>query len=77
MILIQLISSDHAQNILILLLVFIQPFVILYFTYWRYHRIHASLDYVIKLFAVGFFMSTTQAIVFESILEFVLGIGRL
>lgn len=69
-----LISSAHAQNFLVLVLVFLQPLLIMYFVYWRKNRKYASLDFVIKLFAVGFFLSTTQSIVFESILEFVLGI---
>jgi Cys-rich protein (TIGR01571 family) len=57
-------------NIAVLLMVFIQPFLILYFIYWRNKKDTASLDYVIKLFAVGFWFSTFQAAILESILQF-------
>lgn len=73
---IALIVAGKGLNLLVLIAVFVQPFLILYFVYWRdpQRTKHVSLDYVIKLFAVGFFMSTTQSIVFESILEGVLGL---
>lgn len=54
----------------ILLLVFVQPVLILYFFYWRSRRKNAQLDYVVKLFAVGFFMATTQSMFFEVILQY-------
>lgn len=71
-----LIISGKGLSILVLMAVFVQPFLILYFVYWRdpERSKHVSLDYVIKLFAVGFFMSTSQSIVFESILEGILGV---
>uniref|UniRef100_A0A7S3H5G9 Uncharacterized protein n=1 Tax=Spumella elongata TaxID=89044 RepID=A0A7S3H5G9_9STRA len=70
-----LIINGKGLSILVLMAVFVQPFLILYFVYWRdpERSKHVSLDYVIKLFAVGFFMSTSQSIVFESILEGILG----
>jgi RsiW-degrading membrane proteinase PrsW (M82 family) len=71
--LVSIVLFGDPLNIAVLVLVFAQPLLILYFFYWRYHRSHASLDYVIKLFAVGFFMSTFQSVVFESILETILG----
>lgn len=73
--LVALLKAGRGLSIVVLLLVFLQPFLILYFVYWRdpEKSKHVSLDYVIKLFAVGFFMSTTQSIVFESILEGILG----
>lgn len=74
LIFVSLILGDRAQNFAVLLLVFVQPFLILYFVYWRYRRQHASLDYVIKLFAVGYFLATTQAIVLESTLEAIMGL---
>jgi Cys-rich protein (TIGR01571 family) len=58
--------------VLILFLVFLQPAVILYFVYWRQRRQYVQVDYVVKLFVVGFFMSTTQSIVFEEILQTVI-----
>lgn len=71
---IALLVVGRGLNIVVLLLVFVQPFLILYFVYWRdpEKSKHVSLDYVIKLFAVGFFMSTSQSIVFESVLEGIL-----
>jgi len=72
--LVSLVLNGKPLNIVVLVLVFAQPLLVLYLFYWRYHRSHASLDYVIKLFAVGFFMSTIQSVVFESILEAVLGV---
>ena len=72
---IALLIAGRGLSFLVLILVFVQPFLILYFVYWRNsdRSKHVSLDYVIKLFAVGFFMSTTQSIVFESLLESILG----
>lgn len=72
-----LIIMGRGISIVVLILVFVQPFLILYFVYWRdpERNKHVSLDYVIKLFAVGFFMSTSQSIVFESVLEGILGIA--
>ena len=69
-----LITSDHAENFAVLLLVFVQPVIIMYVVYWRKLRKHASVDYIIKLFAAGFFLATTQSIVLESFLEGVIGI---
>ena len=67
-----LIFSDKAQNILILVLVFVQPVVILYFMYWRWLQPYTNLDYVVKMFAVGFWFTVFQSIVIESILQVVL-----
>ena len=71
--LVSIVLFGDPLNIAVLVLLFAQPLLILYLFYWRYHRSHASLDYVIKLFAVGFFMSTFQSVVFETILETILG----
>lgn len=59
--------QKQPENIGILLLVFVQPFMILYVVYWRTRRQYVSLDYVIKCFAVGFWLTPFQAIVFESL----------
>lgn len=61
-------------SIPVLLLVFIQPLVILYFVYWRRRRQYASLDYVIKIFAVGFWFTTFQSLVLEVVLQQILTI---
>ena len=70
-----LLITGKGLSIVVLLLVFLQSAIILYFVYWRdpEKNKHVSLDYVVKMFAVGFFMSTSQSIVFESILEGILG----
>ena len=70
-------AQHRADNIAILLLVFVQPFLILYFVYWRARRQHVSIDYVIKCFAVGFWMTPFQAIVLESILQTIIGLAFL
>lgn len=57
----------------VLLIIFIQPIFILYVVYWQSRRKYAQLDYVIKLFIVGFFMATTQSIVFEYLLQSMIG----
>jgi Cys-rich protein (TIGR01571 family) len=67
-----LIGMGRAYNILVLLLVFVQPLAILYFVYWRSRRQYALLDFVIKTFAVGFWFTTFQSVVLESILQVLL-----
>lgn len=67
-----LIYSNRAQNIVVLLLVFVQPVILMYFMYWRWHQQYTSLDYVIKMFAVGFWFSTFQSIVIETIIQVIL-----
>jgi Cys-rich protein (TIGR01571 family) len=67
-------ASQHPLTIFVMILVFLQPVAILYFIYWRNFREYASVDYVVKLFTIGFFLSTTQSIVFESILQWLLSI---
>mmetsp|Transcript_2500 Transcript_2500/g.2605 ORF Transcript_2500/g.2605 Transcript_2500/m.2605 type:complete len:649 (-) Transcript_2500:57-2003(-) len=55
--------------VVVLLLIFLQPLIVLYLIYWRNRRKFAQLDYVIKMFFVGFFISTTQSILLEEILQ--------
>ena len=45
---------NESANLLVLLLIFVQPLLILYFVYWKTRRQYAYLDYVIKTFAYGF-----------------------
>ena len=47
---------------------------ILYFVYWRARRQYASLDFVIKCFAVGYYITTTQSIVLELLFQTVCGL---
>jgi len=53
-------------NLLVFILTFSQAFAILYFVHWKWNRFDLSLDSVIKYFSVGFLISTTLAIVFET-----------
>lgn len=64
------IMVGDALNIIVLLLIFVQPFTILYFVFWRRCRHHASVDIVLKLFAVGFWFTTFQSIILEEIIQF-------
>jgi hypothetical protein len=64
-----LVWKGSGSAILVLILIFLQPFLILYFVYWRARREYTSLDYVIKCFAVGYFLTTTQVIAIEVLLQ--------
>lgn len=64
------VATKHPLNLAILLLIFVQPFVLLYFVYWKPRRKFALLDNVIKIFAVGFWFTTFQSVILESILQF-------
>jgi len=57
------------QNIIVLILIFVQPFLYLYIVYWRSHRQDAVLDIVIKLFAIGFWWTTPVTCIIELILQ--------
>lgn len=68
------ISIINPFNFVLLLCIFLQPTIILYtLLYYRKWRKYAQMDYILKLFLVGFFMATTQSIVFESILQVLIG----
>jgi len=60
------------ESILVLLLVFAQPFMYMYLVWWRSHREDAVLDIIIKLFAIGFWWTTPVTMILESILQVVL-----
>lgn len=64
-----LLATRQGLNFALLVMIFAQPLLILYFVYWRYKRQFAALDYVVKLFAVGFFCAPFQAIVLEGLLQ--------
>ena len=61
----KMVIIGQAANILIPLFAFVQPCVILYFLYWRARRQHTSLDLVIKCFAVGFLVTSSQSVSLE------------
>jgi len=67
-----LLAIEKGANVIVLLLVFLQPLVILFFVYWRKHRHLVALDLVIKIFATGFFIVTIQSVVIESLLQGIL-----
>lgn len=56
-------------NLLILIATLCQAFFILYFVHWRWHRFDLSFDAVVKLFSSGFILGTTQALIFEWIVQ--------
>lgn len=58
-----------AGSIIILTLVFAQPFAYLYFVYWKAHRSDAVLDIVVKMFAIGFWWTTPVTAILESIVQ--------
>lgn len=61
--------SRRGLHITVFLLTFLQPLLIEYFVYWRSRRQYAALDYVVKMFAVGFWFSTVQSICLEFLLQ--------
>ncbi|GAB5036753.1 Hypothetical protein NocV09_04800120, partial [Nannochloropsis oceanica] len=65
-----LVSSPGSA--LILTLAVLQPVVVLYIVYWRKHKKEASLDTIIKLFAVGFFFTSQVAAMTEPFVELLL-----
>lgn len=67
-----LLATKRGLSVVVMFLIFAQPLLILYFVYWRSRRMYAALDYVVKLFAVGFWVSTFQSIVLEAALQFVI-----
>jgi hypothetical protein len=70
-----LIAVKRSQNIAVLFFVFLQPIVILYIVYWRKRRQYASFDFVIKCFAVGFWFTTFQSIVLETLIQGAIGLS--
>lgn len=70
-----LLAVKRSQNIAVLFFVFLQPIVILYFVYWRKRRQYASFDFVIKCFAVGFWFTTFQSIVLETLIQGAIGLS--
>jgi hypothetical protein len=69
-----LIAVKRSQNIAVLFFVFLQPIMILYIVYWRKRRQYASFDFVIKCFAVGFWFTTFQSIVLETLIQGAIGL---
>ena len=60
--------ARHPLDIVILLLNLILPVSILYFIFWRWARLDAQFDLVIKYFAVGFFWTPLAAFLIEMVL---------
>lgn len=68
---IQLVTGRY-DTLVISILVFVQPIFILYIVFWRSRRKYASMDYVIKLFACGFWITTFQSAILELVLQLIL-----
>lgn len=73
-ILVVVIIVTRPIHLVTLFAIFLQPCLVMYFFYWRTRRQYAQLDFVIKFFTVGFFVSTFQSICLESVLEFFLNV---
>ena len=69
LVLIFFVVSGDVQQAAIFLLIFVQPAALLYWFYWRDRRQYASLDMVLKMFFVGFWVCVVQAAAIEAILE--------
>jgi RsiW-degrading membrane proteinase PrsW (M82 family) len=54
---------------------FLQPILILYFVHWFWNRLDISIDALIKLFASGFFICTSIAILYEVLVSMVASIA--
>lgn len=72
-VLISELSIGSQLNVAVLLLVFLQPLLILYYVYWRKRRSMVSLDAVVKMFTVGFYFATFQSIILELFLQLCVG----
>lgn len=68
-----LFAIGQSLTVAVLLLIFVQPLLILYFVYWRARRSHISLDAVVKIFTLGFYVATFQSIVCEMALQSIVG----
>jgi RsiW-degrading membrane proteinase PrsW (M82 family) len=64
-----LLGAGRIGPLLILILAFLQPVVVLYYIYYKDHRHSIPLDSVIKIFAIGFFLTTFQSAIIEEVLQ--------
>lgn len=64
-----LLAIGRGRSVVILTAVFLQPIIVLYYVYWQRQRDTLQLDTIIKLFAVGFFLTTLQSAVFEEVVQ--------
>jgi Cys-rich protein (TIGR01571 family) len=68
-------SFINAFNAILIVCIFLQPTIILsVMLYCRQWRKYVQMDYIFKLFLVGFFMATTQSFVFEIALQVIVAI---
>eukprot|EP00521_Asterionellopsis_glacialis_P011647 CAMPEP_0195307638 /NCGR_PEP_ID=MMETSP0707-20130614/37817_1 /TAXON_ID=33640 /ORGANISM="Asterionellopsis glacialis, Strain CCMP134" /LENGTH=587 /DNA_ID=CAMNT_0040371891 /DNA_START=544 /DNA_END=2307 /DNA_ORIENTATION=- len=68
----QIVPIFQIGNLLVVLALFFQAFLLLYFIHWRWNRFHLSLDAVVKYFAAGFLLCTGLALVYELLISQVL-----
>jgi hypothetical protein len=52
-------------NLVVVVLVLVQAFIILYFVHWNWNKFDLSFDAVVKYFASGFILGTTNAFIYE------------
>ena len=67
--------SFQPVHLAVVVLILFQAFIIVYFVHWQFHRFDLSLDAVIKYFASGFILCTTNAFVYEMLVSTALGAG--
>jgi len=65
-------AVGNGGQVVVLFFILAQPVVVMYFCYYRTMRDNIALDYVIKLFAVGFFLTTFQSVWIEEALQLIL-----
>jgi hypothetical protein len=53
----------------------LQPFTVLFFVYWWWHRLDISFDAIVKYFASGFFICTGISIIYEMIASVVVSLA--
>ena len=66
-----LLNNFRLSKVIIIAATLFQAFVILYIVYWRNHRHDISLDAIIKLFASGFVLAMSVALLVELILSII------
>lgn len=66
--------SFQPIHLAVVVMVLFQAFIIVYFVHWQFGRFDLSVDAVIKYFASGFILCTTNAFVYEMLVSIALGI---
>jgi len=64
-----IVTKIKKYTLILIGVVFLQPVVLLYMIYWRRQRFDISLDAIIKLFMVGFFVASPISLIIETVLH--------